>query len=177
MFITDTVDAAYPPESWSPQATMDRLGEILNQRQDLSLLRDGDNGPRGSISNMNINNRMPLHPSTAMVASMTQRASFSGTTLPGNGPGSDESAAAADYANEALKQAGLPSHTTLLKPAIKPLLSNIRQSKITHLKELEPFFSRASLANYEGVYSLGIVDWNMVEKSLEADLFEGGEEC
>lgn len=27
--MTDTVDAIYPPESWLPQAIMDRLGEIL----------------------------------------------------------------------------------------------------------------------------------------------------
>lgn len=30
MFVTDTVDAIYPPVIWSPQAIMDRLGEILS---------------------------------------------------------------------------------------------------------------------------------------------------
>jgi hypothetical protein len=30
MFVTDTVDAIYPPDSWLPQAIMDRLGEILS---------------------------------------------------------------------------------------------------------------------------------------------------
>ncbi|GAA6052531.1 hypothetical protein JCM3770_003812, partial [Rhodotorula araucariae] len=30
MFVTDTVDAMYPPENWLPQAIMDRLGEILS---------------------------------------------------------------------------------------------------------------------------------------------------
>ncbi|KAL8286531.1 hypothetical protein RQP46_004548 [Phenoliferia psychrophenolica] len=29
MFVTDTVDAIYPPEPWLPQAIMDRLGEVL----------------------------------------------------------------------------------------------------------------------------------------------------
>lgn len=29
MFVTDTVDAVYPPDNWLPQAIMDRLGEIL----------------------------------------------------------------------------------------------------------------------------------------------------
>ncbi|GAA5884793.1 hypothetical protein JCM16303_007269 [Sporobolomyces ruberrimus] len=30
MFVTDTVDAIYPPDAWLPQAIMDRLGEILS---------------------------------------------------------------------------------------------------------------------------------------------------
>ncbi|GAA6042706.1 hypothetical protein JCM8097_003757 [Rhodosporidiobolus ruineniae] len=30
MFVTDTVDAIYPPDSWMPQAIMDRLGDILS---------------------------------------------------------------------------------------------------------------------------------------------------
>lgn len=29
MFVTDTVDAIYPPANWLPQAIMDRLGGIL----------------------------------------------------------------------------------------------------------------------------------------------------
>jgi hypothetical protein len=29
MFVTDTTDAAYPPEEYSPEALMDRLAEIL----------------------------------------------------------------------------------------------------------------------------------------------------
>ena len=28
-FVTDTVDAIYPPNNWLPQAIMDRLGEII----------------------------------------------------------------------------------------------------------------------------------------------------
>lgn len=33
MFVTDTVDAIYPPDSWFPQAIMDRLGDILSDPQ------------------------------------------------------------------------------------------------------------------------------------------------
>lgn len=29
MFVTDTVDAMYPPDGWSPQAIIDRLGEVM----------------------------------------------------------------------------------------------------------------------------------------------------
>ncbi|GAA5887198.1 hypothetical protein JCM6882_002446 [Rhodosporidiobolus microsporus] len=43
MFVTDTVDAIYPPDSWLPQAIMDRLGDILSdphlaKRVDASIL-------------------------------------------------------------------------------------------------------------------------------------------
>jgi hypothetical protein len=31
MFVTDTTDAVYPPETWSPYAIMDRLSEILSR--------------------------------------------------------------------------------------------------------------------------------------------------
>lgn len=33
MFLTDTMDAIYPPESWSPQAVLDRLSVILTEHQ------------------------------------------------------------------------------------------------------------------------------------------------
>jgi hypothetical protein len=29
MFITDTVDAVYPPENWSTRSLLDRLGEVM----------------------------------------------------------------------------------------------------------------------------------------------------
>lgn len=38
MFVTDTVDAIYPPNTWSPQAIMDRLGEILSEPHVTPLL-------------------------------------------------------------------------------------------------------------------------------------------
>lgn len=127
MFITDTVDAVYPPESWSPQATMDRLGEIVSQRLDLNKV--GSATPRISLS--------------AATAGFTPAAGTAG------------SARRTD------------------KLLSRPLLGGVRQSKVSSLSQLEPFFSRASLSNYEAVYALGGVDWPSVERSLELDLFEG----
>lgn len=187
MFITDTVDAAYPPESWTPQATMDRLGEIINQRND--LMSQSHTGPRASISVLNTKNS-PLARSlnaskdvkaelgdegvitSLPMLAMTQRASFSGEAA------LDKliDVTQQETLSEALLKAGLPdlSITSLAtKQLIKPLLSNLRQSKITSIIALEPFFSRASLANYEAVYSLGGIDWSAVERSLDEDLFEG----
>ena len=189
MFIVDTVDAAYPPENWTPQAVMDRLGEIVNQRPDLvnshphaSNTKNG--GPRvvdhsRRMNNQDYNEGNGDSLSSLPITAMAQRESFSGETLPNSI--NSLTATGADYQSyqEALSQAGIPSTTSinlLRKSNIKPLLSNIRQSKITSLASLEPFFSRASLANYEAVYSLGNVDWDAVERSLEADLFEGGGE-
>jgi hypothetical protein len=31
MFVTDTTDAVYPPEDFSPEAIMDRLNEIISE--------------------------------------------------------------------------------------------------------------------------------------------------
>lgn len=129
MFITDTVDAVYPPESWSPQATMDRLGELLNRRPD--LLRN-------------------VKPS--------QRTQADGHGLVNGG-------------NEVTVSGTGKGGSTLARP----ILGRSRQSKIASLAELEPFFSRASLVNYEAVYAMGGVDWAAVENSLELDLFEGDE--
>lgn len=128
MFVTDTVDAVYPPESWSPQATMDRLGEIVGQRLDVN--RVGSATPKLSLS-----------------AGMAGLASITSAT------------------------AGVSrKYEKLLS---RPLLGGIRQSKVSSLSQLEPFFSRASLSNYEAVYAMGGVDWTAVERSLELDLFEG----
>jgi hypothetical protein len=119
MFITDTVDAAYPPESWTPPAIMDRLGEIVSSRH-----------------------------------------------LPGHGHGRQMSLTP----KAALAFKGYrPPQTS------RPLLGRVRQSKITSLSALEPFFQRASLSNYEAVYALGGVDWQATEASVEMDLFEGDE--
>jgi hypothetical protein len=47
MFITDTVDAVYPPEDWSNRSLLDRLGEVMrntlpNEKACLSLLLRGE---------------------------------------------------------------------------------------------------------------------------------------
>lgn len=219
MFVVDTVDAAYPPESWTPQATMDRLGEIVNQRGDLIA---SHHGPKASISlldsksfimNHGNNNNMggAVNTSNAIASSIPMSAMTSRNSFFTQSEQQDKDQDALTQAGHArstsstralLAAAGLlqyeddgddntlsssqeqstkhhhqqqPLFTTLRRPSIKPLLSRLRQSKITSLAALEPFFSRASLANYEAVYSLGNVDWPAVEKSLEADLFEGDE--
>ena len=33
MFVTDTMDAAYPPEEYDPEAIMDRLAEIMSEHR------------------------------------------------------------------------------------------------------------------------------------------------
>lgn len=131
MFITDTVDAAYPPEAWSAYSLMDRLGEIVAARPD--LIASNVNGTSLALPRMSI--QLP-------------RSSNNG--LP-----------------------GVSENGRKGRHSVRPLLAKIRQSKISSLASLEPFFSRTSLANYESVYALGNVDWHAVEESVEMDLFEG----
>lgn len=44
---------------------------------------------------------------------------------------------------------------------------------LTSLKQLQPFFSRASIETFEGVYADAGVDWEAIEDGLVAELFEG----
>ena len=37
MFVTDTVDAVYRPESWIPEAVMDQLAEIIGDMPDVKV--------------------------------------------------------------------------------------------------------------------------------------------
>lgn len=37
MFVTDTTDAAYPPEDYNPESIMDRLSEIMSEHSRVSL--------------------------------------------------------------------------------------------------------------------------------------------
>ncbi len=54
----------------------------------------------------------------------------------------------------------------------RPLLQSLRQ--IDSVRDLVPFFSTASISSYESVYhSGGIIDWQVVERGLLEDLFEG----
>ena len=54
----------------------------------------------------------------------------------------------------------------------KPLLYELRQSRIDSFAQLEPFFSRVSLATYEKLYVGGGIDWESVEIGIRGDLFE-----
>lgn len=112
MFVTDTVDAIYPPDAWLPQAIMDRLGEVLSDIQ-------------GNISS----HMMPVNLSSQLY------------------------------------------FDTNINLGRQPRLIVRRLTKIS---QLETFFSTISLASYEALYSAGTkVDWNVVEQSLERDIFDG----
>jgi hypothetical protein len=39
MFVTDTTDAAYPPEDFLPESIMDRLSEILSEHKHSQVSR------------------------------------------------------------------------------------------------------------------------------------------
>jgi hypothetical protein len=54
----------------------------------------------------------------------------------------------------------------------RPMLTELKQ--IDSIRDLIPFFSSASIASYESVYtSGGNVDWSEVERSLNVDIFDG----
>ncbi len=55
----------------------------------------------------------------------------------------------------------------------KPRLSAFRI--LTSLHQLQPFFSRASIDTFEGVYSSSGVDWDAVEDDMMAEIFEDGD--
>ncbi|EPT03457.1 hypothetical protein FOMPIDRAFT_1058702 [Fomitopsis schrenkii] len=58
------------------------------------------------------------------------------------------------------------------RPMRRPMLRSLRQ--IDSIRELVPFFSHASIASYESVYSSGgNVDWEAVEGGLLEDMFDG----
>jgi hypothetical protein len=43
---------------------------------------------------------------------------------------------------------------------------------LTSLHQLQPFFSRASIDTFEGVYNDAGVDWDAIEEGLNAEIFE-----
>jgi len=54
----------------------------------------------------------------------------------------------------------------------RPLLASLRQ--IDSIRDLIPFFSHVSISSYESVYaSGGNIDWEVVERGLVEDLFDG----
>ncbi|CCM03665.1 uncharacterized protein FIBRA_05809 [Fibroporia radiculosa] len=58
------------------------------------------------------------------------------------------------------------------RPMRRPMLRALRQ--IDSIRDLIPFFSGASIASYESVYSSGgNIDWEAVEQGLLEDMFDG----
>jgi hypothetical protein len=56
----------------------------------------------------------------------------------------------------------------------RPMLGFVKQ--IGSIRDLLPFFSQVSMSSYESVYGMGSVDWDVVEKGLMAEMFQGGSE-
>lgn len=52
----------------------------------------------------------------------------------------------------------------------RPRLGSVR--KLGSLSQLQPFFARASIDTFEGVYSGQGVDWERVEEGLNEEIFE-----
>lgn len=65
-----------------------------------------------------------------------------------------------------------PTPMTDNRPMRRPMLRSLRQ--IDSIRDLVPFFSSASIASYESVYSSGgLIDWEAVEQGLLEDMFDG----
>lgn len=146
MFITDTVDAMYPPDPWLPHAIIDRLASTLNERSSLPVDR-----PRSSLV-------IPSQVSPPIFRLIKPHLSRQGSST-----------------SLSSRVGGFPGRDELLSPAVvigrRPLLS--RTKKIDNVGPLERFFSKISLTNYEACYAGGVVDWDEVEVDLEVDLFDG----
>ncbi|KAJ4470942.1 Dopey, N-terminal-domain-containing protein [Lentinula aciculospora] len=113
MFVTDTVDAIYRPNNWSPEAMMDQLAEIAASPPRTSTTTNGGSSPAPNVS----------------------------TFAP-------------------------------QRPMRRPMLTSIRQ--IDSIRDLVPFFSSVSMSTYESVYaSNGSIDWDVIEKGILDDMFDG----
>lgn len=53
----------------------------------------------------------------------------------------------------------------------RPQLSGV--NAITSLHQLQPFFSRASIDTFEGVYNNTGTDWDAIEDGLTQEIFKG----
>lgn len=149
MFITDTIDAMYPPDSWFPHAIIDRVAEALRE----ALANQLTDGRRDSPS-------PPPLASPQLARLMTPSLSRQSSTIsvrPLNTP-------------RDLTQSQISFGTTVGR---KPMLGKIK--KIETIRPLERFFSKISLMNYEACYAGGAIDWESVELDLESDLFDGKE--
>ncbi|WAQ81113.1 hypothetical protein PtA15_1A451 [Puccinia triticina] len=144
MFITDTIDAMYPPDSWYPHAIIDRIAEGLRE----SLANQLSDGRRDSPSPPPLSSPRFVR---LMTPSLSRNSSFS--VRPPNTP--------RDFISPHGSQ----------NDGRKPLLNRIK--KIENIRPLERFFSKISMMNYEACYAGGGVDWDSVELDLECDLFDG----
>lgn len=107
MFITDTTDAAYPPESHEAESIMDRLTEIMADYATPNLR---------STPRLGMDDSLHLEEARSLTG---QR---------------------------------------------RPRLGQVQ--KLHTLYQLQPFFSRASIETFEGVYEDAGVDWEAVEDGL-----------
>lgn len=69
----------------------------------------------------------------------------------------------------------MPNETTTYdneRTSRRPLLNGVRQ--IESIRDLIPFFSNISISSYESMYaSGGNIDWEVVEKGIMDDMFDG----
>ncbi|KIK71711.1 hypothetical protein GYMLUDRAFT_33858 [Collybiopsis luxurians FD-317 M1] len=64
------------------------------------------------------------------------------------------------------------SQSSSPRPMRRPILASTRQ--IDSIRDLVPFFSSVSITTYESVYaSNGSVDWEVIEKGIMDDMFDG----
>lgn len=109
IFVTDTTDAAYPPDQYLPEALMDRLADILSEQASKSKP---------------VENAVKMEPYD--VAAAAPR---------------------------------------------RPHLSSVKS--IASIHQLQPFFARASMNTFDGVYADAGVDWEAIEEGITAEIFEG----
>ncbi|MBW0470508.1 hypothetical protein O181_010223, partial [Austropuccinia psidii MF-1] len=151
MFITDTVDAMYPPDSWFPHAIIDRLAEILRESLSNQLTETTD---------LNEHSPPPLLQSSPLLPRLV---TSNLSQVPSMG--------SLRAHNSSRTLSPLLHGSSMLANGRRPLLS--RTKKIDSIKPLERFFSKISLMNYEACYAGGAIDWETVEADLESDLFDG----
>ena len=125
MFVTDTTDAAYPPEEYDPEAIMDRLAEITSEQRH-------SNDVNFAFEQSRLGTDVVQTSSTPLLVE-----SYDGSSLR------------------------------------RPRLTSVRT--LTSLHQLQPFFSRASIDTFEGVYSIAGTDWEAVEDGLLAEMFDNSD--
>ncbi|KAI8459463.1 Dopey, N-terminal-domain-containing protein [Phakopsora pachyrhizi] len=146
MFITDTVDAMYPPDSWFSHAIIDRLAEVMREKLGSRLNARRMSSPKDM--------RKELDPiSVSVTPSLSRNGSALNTSV---------SRLTQDYE--------ISLSLNAFAPKRRPLLLGTK--KVDSIKPLERFFSRISLMNYEACYSGGTIDMEAVEIDLECDVFD-----